>query len=260
MLGSAASTTCWKAPSPNEVLVTLTAPITPLPSLGYIQCGRTASTPWSNSLGTLTTTGWEGWSTLDRRAPFKSSTTANSSGTNIRPKPSLYKPVLHYHIHSRHLPASPPLPANQPPPSSFKMQIKDVLVALAIPAICTAAAIPQDPTFPEGEFPDEPIVGGTTAAAGDFPFIVSIQKSGSHFCGGSLLNANTVLTAAHCAVGQTASSIKIRAGSLVSSSISVSSTLRASANTSQVPVLGWNPRPGLLHQGQPQLRSRHLQQ
>jgi trypsin len=113
------------------------------------------------------------------------------------------------------------------------MQIKDVLVALAIPAICTAAAIPQDPTFPEGEFPDEPIVGGTTAAAGDFPFIVSIQKSGSHFCGGSLLNANTVLTAAHCAVGQTASSIKIRAGSLVSPNVSLSSTLRASANTPQ---------------------------
>ena len=96
------------------------------------------------------------------------------------------------------------------------MQLKDVLVALAVPALCTAAAIPQDPEFPEGEFPEDPIVGGTTASQGDFPFIVSIQRSGSHFCGGSLLNANTVLTAAHCAVGQTASSLQIRAGSLVS--------------------------------------------
>jgi trypsin len=104
------------------------------------------------------------------------------------------------------------------------MQIKDFLVALAIPAICTAAAIPQDPSFPEGDFPENPIVGGTTASAGDFPYIVSIQKSGSHFCGGSLLNANTVLTAAHCAVGQTASSIKIRAGSLVSYNITLSSS------------------------------------
>ncbi|KAF2847525.1 trypsin-like protease-like protein 1 [Plenodomus tracheiphilus IPT5] len=97
------------------------------------------------------------------------------------------------------------------------MQIKDVLVALAVPAICIAAAIPtpQDPVEPE--FPadgQEEIVGGTAAAAGEFPFIVSLQKSGSHFCGGSLLNANTVVTAAHCAVGQTASSISVRAGSL----------------------------------------------
>jgi trypsin len=96
------------------------------------------------------------------------------------------------------------------------MQIKDVLVALAIPAICSAAAIPQDPTFPEGEFPDEPIVGGTTAAQGDFPFIISLQKNGGHYCGGSLLNGNTVLTAAHCVVGSSASPFKVRAGSLVS--------------------------------------------
>jgi hypothetical protein len=108
-------------------------------------------------------------------------------------------------------------PANlsSAPPASFKMQIKEVLVALAIPAICSAAAIPQDPSFPEGDFPDEGIVGGTTAAAGDFPFIVSLQQSGSHICGASLLNANTILTAAHCAVGQKASNMKIRAGSLV---------------------------------------------
>ncbi|KAF1925973.1 trypsin-like protease [Didymella exigua CBS 183.55] len=65
---------------------------------------------------------------------------------------------------------------------------------------------------------DSDIVGGTVAAAGDFPFIVSLQQSGSHFCGGSLLNANTVITAAHCTVGQTASSLTVRAGSLDRSS------------------------------------------
>jgi hypothetical protein len=138
------------------------------------------------------------------------------------------------------------------------MQFKDVLVALAVPALISAAAIPQDPEFPEGDFPEEPIVGGTTASQGDFPFIVSIQRSGSHFCGGSLLNANTVLTAAHCAVGQTASSIKIRAGSLVSLSLSLAYKLIL-MNILE-PYLRWNPCPGLLHQGQPLLLRRHIQQ
>jgi len=58
------------------------------------------------------------------------------------------------------------------------------------------------------------IVGGTAATAGEFPYIVSLSRSGSHFCGGSLINAYTVVTAAHCSVGQSASSVRVRAGSL----------------------------------------------
>jgi trypsin len=85
------------------------------------------------------------------------------------------------------------------------MQYKTMIAGLMASAV-TAAPTPQDSVD---------IVGGTTANAGDFPFIVSLQKSGSHFCGGSLINANTVITAAHCTVGQTASSLTVRAGSLV---------------------------------------------
>ncbi|CAF2385461.1 unnamed protein product [Rotaria sp. Silwood2] len=42
------------------------------------------------------------------------------------------------------------------------------------------------------------IVGGQEAAPHSWPWLVSLQYHGNHFCGGTLLDENHVLTAAHC--------------------------------------------------------------
>jgi len=42
------------------------------------------------------------------------------------------------------------------------------------------------------------IVGGVEARRGEFPYIVQVQLGSGHYCGGSIINENWILTAAHC--------------------------------------------------------------
>ncbi|KAB0797802.1 hypothetical protein PPYR_08795 [Photinus pyralis] len=45
------------------------------------------------------------------------------------------------------------------------------------------------------------VVGGQNAPDGAFPYQVSIRVAGEHNCGGSIIDATTILTAAHCLSG-----------------------------------------------------------
>ncbi|GAB0090785.1 hypothetical protein DMENIID0001_055480 [Sergentomyia squamirostris] len=58
--------------------------------------------------------------------------------------------------------------------------------------------------LPEESGWDSRIIGGSTAAPGQFPYQASLRSAGNaHFCGGILANNRWIVSAAHCTVGRT---------------------------------------------------------
>ncbi|WP_105969986.1 S1 family serine peptidase [Streptomyces geranii] len=82
-----------------------------------------------------------------------------------------------------------------------------VLTAVAAAAATALIAAPGATAAPQ------PIVGGTTTTAATYPYVMQItDASQNQFCGGTLVSATKVVTAAHCMVDETTSSVRVVGG------------------------------------------------
>lgn len=59
---------------------------------------------------------------------------------------------------------------------------------------------------------DVRIIGGQDASVGEFPYQVSLRYDGHHYCGGSIIDETTILTAAHCVQKKNASLLTVAVG------------------------------------------------
>ncbi|MCF1593267.1 S1 family peptidase [Streptomyces muensis] len=83
----------------------------------------------------------------------------------------------------------------------------------AVVAATAAAAATALLSAPTAEAASSRIVGGTTTTTTAYPFMMQItDASQSQFCGGTLVSATKVVTAAHCMAGETTGSVRVVGG------------------------------------------------
>lgn len=97
---------------------------------------------------------------------------------------------------------------------------KSILIATSalLPIVMSSSsAIAQETSVVDGKYHSAKfkprIIGGSQAQQGDIPWQVSLEGSGGgQFCGGSLIDKEWVLTAAHCVEGQSPQFLRVRVG------------------------------------------------
>lgn len=58
------------------------------------------------------------------------------------------------------------------------------------------------------------IIGGDSASAGQFPYVVSITEDGRHFCGGFIYSSRWIVTIASCLVGKSLTRLNVVVGQI----------------------------------------------
>ncbi|MCP2258925.1 Trypsin [Streptoalloteichus tenebrarius] len=94
------------------------------------------------------------------------------------------------------------------------MRARSLLVGLVAAASTLGLALPAAAeAAPPADADVTPFIVGGHDATQTYSFMVSLQRTGgSHFCGGSLVKADWVVTAAHCVQGTSAGQVQARIG------------------------------------------------
>ncbi|QSQ21112.1 DUF1986 domain-containing protein [Pyxidicoccus parkwayensis] len=86
-------------------------------------------------------------------------------------------------------------------------------LALAVPQVGCVPSEPEDVSVEPTASVESDIIGGNAADVGEYPWQAQLSIPGySHWCGGSLIDNDWVLTAAHCVDGISAGSFTVRLG------------------------------------------------